>query len=436
MDMDTDVVVVGAGLAGLRCADELAEAGCDVVVLEAEDEVGGRIRTDRVDGFQVDRGFQLLNPAYPAVRRWVDADALDLGTFEAGVAALGTERLLRLGHPLRAPGLLGSTLRGAAGEVRGLPGLLRWLRPLTRDPRGRRLDALAREPDTTLAASLDAARLSGTLRRVLERFFAGVLLDDTGTSSATFARLLTASFLAGDPGLPAAGMQALPRQLAAPLGGRVRLGTPVAGIEVRGDGFDVRTDDGPIGCRRVVVATGPVAASTLTGLPEHPMRGVVTHWYAADRAPTASRLLHVDARPRPTGPLVNTAVVSHAAPTYAPAGSHLVQASALLEADGVAPTEPVMRRHAAELLGDDGFADWQSLARHEIRHALPVQAPPLVVARPVVLPSGVVVCGDHRDTASIQGALVSGHRAAQAVLDRIGPGRRSGIRPGGPAPAS
>jgi len=278
--------------------------------------------------------------------------------------------------------------------------------------------------------------VSGTLRRVLERFFAGVLLDDTGTSSATFARLLTTSFLAGDPGLPAAGMQALPRQLAAPLGDRVRLGSPVAGAEARAGGFDVRTGDGPIGCRQVVVATGHLAASTLTGLPQRPMRGVVTHWYAADRAPTASRLLHVDARPRPTGPLVNTAVVSHAAPTYAPAGRHLVQASALLGADGVAPSEPVMRRHAAELLGDDGFADWQSLARHEVRHALPIQAPPLDVAQPVMLPSGVVVCGDHRDTASIQGALVSGHRAARAVLDRIGSGVGPGINPGGPAPTS
>ena len=420
--MDTDVVVVGAGLAGLRCAAELVAAGLGVVVLEAGAEVGGRIRTDRVDGFQVDHGFQLLNPAYPAVRRWVDTAALGLGSFDAGVAALTTDRLLRLGHPLRAPGLLGSTVRGAACELRGLPGLLRWLRPLARDPRGRRLDALRREADTTLADSLDAARLSGTLRRVLERFFAGVLLDDTGASSATFARLLTVSFLAGDPGLPAAGMQALPHQLAAPLGDRVRLGTPVGRIEARQGGFDVRTDDGPITARRVVVATGQAAAGSLTGLPVRPMRGVVTHWYAAARTPTASRLLHVDARPRPTGPLVNTAVVSHAAATYAPAGKHLVQASALIADGRPVPSEPAMRRHAAELLGDDAFADWESLARHEIRHALPVQAPPLDVARPVVLPSGLVVCGDHRDTASIQGALVSGHRAARGVLDELATG--------------
>jgi phytoene dehydrogenase-like protein len=419
--VDTDVIVVGAGLAGLRCATELVAAGHDVVVLEAEADVGGRIRTDRVDGFQVDHGFQLLNPAYPAVRRWVDVDALALGTFEAGVAALTEERLLRLGHPLRAPGMLAGTLRGVGGTIGEVPALVRWLRPLAHRPGRRHLDAVLRRPDATLAESLDAAGLSGTLRRVLERFFAGVLLDDSGESSAAFARLLTATFLAGDPGLPAAGMQALPRQLAAPLGDRVRLATAVRDVAASGSGYAVDTDSGPVRSRQVVVATGPVAAAGLTTLAAPPTHGVVTHWYATQVQPTDHRVLHVDARSTPTGPLVNTAVITHAAPTYAPAGWHLVQASALVGPARPQPTERAMRRHAAELLGPgaEGFADWQSIARHEIPHALPAQPSPLEVARPVVLDDGVVVCGDHRDTASIQGALVSGHRAAEHVARQL-----------------
>lgn len=418
--METDVVVVGAGLAGLRCATELVAEGLDVVVLEASDDVGGRIRTERVDGFQVDRGFQLLNPAYPAVRRWVDTDALRLGTFEAGVAALTERRLLRLGHPLRAPGLLGATVRGVGGELGGVPGLLRWLRPLAHRPGRSHLAAVTRRPDTTLAASLDEAGVSGTLRRVLEGFFAGVLLDDSGTTSAAYARLLTATFLAGNPGLPAAGMQAFPRQLAAPLGSRVRTSTPVREVRPTSGGFTVTTDGGPTTCRRVVVATGQVEAAGLTGVPDRGTHGVVTHWYAAAEEPTTHRVLHVDARARPTGPLVNTAVVSHAAPTYAPPGWHLVQASALVGPGRPTPSEPAMRRHAAELLGADDFAAWGSVARHEVTHALPVQAAPLQVAQPVVLDDGVVVCGDHRDTASIQGALVSGHRAARHVAELVG----------------
>ncbi|CAN5249063.1 NAD(P)/FAD-dependent oxidoreductase [soil metagenome] len=420
--MDADVVVVGAGLAGLRCATELLRAGHEVIVLEAAEEVGGRIRTDRVDGFQVDRGFQLLNPAYPAVRRWVDTGALRLGTFEAGVAALTDERLLRLCHPLRAPGLLAATVRGVAGSARDLPGVARWLRPLVHRPGTRHLEAVTRRPDLSLADSLDLAGVDGTLRRVLERFFAGVLLDDTGSSSAAFARLLAATFAAGDPGLPAAGMQALPHQLAALLGVRVRLGVAARRLDARCSEFVFATDDGHLRSRHVVVATGPVEAATLASLPAVPMHGVVTHWYATQDEPTTHRVLHVDARPRPTGPLVNTAVITHAAPTYAPPGWHLIEASALLGPDRPRPSEPAMRRHAAELLGPGaaGFADWQSIARHEVPHALPAQSVPLAVAQPVVLDNGVVVCGDHRDTASIQGALVSGHRAARNVAARLG----------------
>ncbi|WP_323792638.1 NAD(P)/FAD-dependent oxidoreductase [Nocardioides sp.] len=415
--MDADVVVIGAGLAGLRCATELVSAGHEVVVLEAGDDIGGRIRTERIDGYQVDRGFQLLNPAYPAVRRWVDANSLRLGTFEAGVAALTDERLIRLGHPLRAPRLLAATLRGVGGELGDVPALLRWLRPLAHRSDVTHLQALSRRTDLTLAASLDAAGVSGTLRRVLERFFAGVLLDDSGTSSAAYARLLTATFLSGNPGLPAAGMQALPRQVAAPLKGRIRTSTPVheVGPTPGSSGFRVRTDDGDLVARRVVVATGQQAAAALIALPEERAHGVVTQWWSTTVEPTRHRVLHVDARSRPTGPLVNTAVVSHAAPTYAPAGRHLVQASALMGPGRPTPREPAMRRHAAELLRADGFAEWQVVTRHEIPRALPVQSAPLDVARPLVLPDGLVVCGDHRDTACIQGALVSGHRAAQQV---------------------
>lgn len=413
--MDADVVVVGAGLAGLRAATELTAAGRHVLVLEAGDDVGGRIRTDSVDGFLVDRGFQLLNPAYPAARRWVDLEALALQSLAAGVAARTDDRLRRLGHPLREPRLVPATLAALRGEGRGALALMRWVRPLLHGPRTTSLSAVLRTEDQTLRASLDAAGLEGVLRRVVERFFAGVLLDDEGGASAAYARLLTAMFVQGVPGLPAEGMQALPRQLAQGLGGQIRCDTRVAGIRRTGAGFVVDVDDGPLTAERVVLAVGPEAVEGLAGGGVVATRGVVTQWWATDVRPTASALLHVDARTAPTGPLVNTAVVSNAAPTYAAPGRHLVQGSALMRRDRRAPGEAEMRRHAGDLLGSS-TAGWQSVARHEILDALPVQAPPLQAARPLLTDDGLVVCGDHRDTASIQGALVSGHRAARLVL--------------------
>ncbi len=414
--LDADVVVIGAGLAGLRAATDLHTAGRDVLVLEASDDVGGRIRTDRVDGFLVDRGFQLLNPAYPAVRQGIDVEALDLQTFGAGVAARTETRLQLLGHPVREPRLLATTLAGVVRDLPDLLALARWLRPLVHGPRRTTAQAVLRGPDRSLRDSLDVAGLDGFLRRVLDRFFAGVLLDDTGASSAAYARLLTAMFVQATPGLPRAGMQALPRQLAAGLADRLRLQTPVEALRATGSGHVVDTADGPLVARHVVVAGGTHAAHRIAGVTRAATHGVVTQWYAAAEAPSASALLHVDARPVPAGPLVNAAVVSNAAPSYAPPGRHLVAASALLRPDRTPPAESELRRHAGDLLGADP-SGWEVLARHEIVDALPAQLPPLLLTRPVRLDGGLVVCGDHRDTASIQGALVSGRRAARAVLD-------------------
>lgn len=412
-----DVVVVGAGLAGLQCARDLLAAGRDVQVLEAADEVGGRVRTEEVDGFLLDRGFQLLNPAYPAVRRLVDVDALGLQQFGAGVAARLDDGLQVLADPRREPRLAATTARAVASRPGELWALARWTAPLLRASVGRdRLGArLEDRVHGTLRDSLDRAGLGGTLRRVVDRFLTGVVLDDEGGTAAAYALLLVSAFASGTPGLPAQGMRALPRQLAGHLGGRIRLGARVRSVAPTAGGFHVAVDGETLRARHLVVATGPREAAGLTGTGSLDTRGVVTQWFATDDPPTGSDLLHVDARARARGPVVNTAVVSNAAPTYAPAGRHLVQASALLRRGGAAPTGEEMERHAAELLGAPG-ARWETVARHEVPDALPAQPVPFVERRRVAVRGGIVVCGDHQDTASLQGALVSGERAARAVL--------------------
>jgi phytoene dehydrogenase-like protein len=410
--MDCDVVVIGAGLAGLECARTLRELGREVHVVEAADAVGGRVRSEKIDGYTLDRGFQLLNPAYPMVRERIDVDSLALQTFDAGVAVRRDDALAVLGDPRRAPKLLKATLSSGYLRPRELLALARWAAPaLGPVPR-----LLARE-DATLEASLEAAKVDGRLRReVLEPFLAGVLADGSGRTSATFVRLLVRMFLLGSPGVPAGGMGALPQQIADRLPGRITLGTPVMTVEKADGGlWRVVADGASWATRAVVVATDPDTAEGLAGVPAPAMKGLVTAWYATDEPPSAKRLLFVDGRRpagRPRGPVVNAAVMSNAAPTYAPAGRHLVEVTCLLGPE--APAEEVARRQAGEMFGCE-TRSWQQLARHEIPRALPVQPAPLATRRDVALGGELFVCGDHRDTASIQGALVSGYRTAHAV---------------------
>ncbi len=411
--MDCDVVVIGAGLAGLRCAQVLEATGRTVTVLEANPEVGGRIRTEVVDGFTLDRGFQVLNPAYPALLRCVDLDELRLQSFAAGVLVRASEGLRIVADPLRAPRYLAHTLRSGLLSPRDLVGLTRWLAPVLLDAQGS-----VRQPDATLSEALDRVGATGHLRRILDRFLAGVLVDSHGTTSANFTRLLVRMFVLGAPGLPTGGMNRLPQQLARGLRD-VRLGTPACALDLQRSRVD--TDAGRVAARALVVATDTRTAAQLTGIPERPTKGLVTWWYAVDGAPPAADpFLVVDGRgsDKPPGPVWNAAVVSTAAPSYAPPGRHLVQATTLLDRpDGDAPDEEV-RRHLGDIYGCE-TTGWRTLARHRIPDALPACPPPLRLTSSAEVNAGVFVCGDHRDTASIQGALVSGERAAGAVLDRL-----------------
>lgn len=405
----SDVVVVGAGLAGLAAALRLASAGLEVAVLEASDRVGGRVRTDQVDGVLLDRGFQLLNPMYPAVRRLVDLRALSLQRFGAGVVVARESGRYRLIDPRRGRGWL-ADLAGATGSLREKAAFARYATATAYTPVSR----LRRRPDVSYGAALDAAGVRGLLRRcVLEPFLAGVLGEDRQETSRRYVDLLLRSFARGRPSLPAAGIRAMPEQLAARLpSGCLRLGTrvhEVSGRQVVGSGGSWRA-------RAVLVAADPRTAAVLCDLPPARTRALTTLYYRAERSPVPDGrpLLHVDGDRR--GPVVNSAVVSDAAPTYCREGS-LVAATVL----GVAPkreVEQAVRRQLSTIYGSP-TGDWELLATYPIAEALPAMAPPLRLHQRMNLGAGLFVAGDHRATASMQGALASGDLAARAVVEAL-----------------
>lgn len=255
---DVDVAVVGAGIAGLACAGVLHAAGRSVAVLEAADAVGGRVRTDEVDGFRLDRGFQVLLTGYPALRAHVDLDALDLRAFSPGVTVRRGGRFVRLADPTREPGSVLSAL-AVATPVDGLR-LLRWRRHLLRT----RGAELATAPQTTTAELLRARGFSDELVASFFRpFVSGTFFDADLTTSSRFTELVFRSFFRGEVTVPAEGMQRLPEQLAAGLAdGALRLGQRVDSI---GAG-EVHTAAGTTTADHVVVATdAPAAAGLLAG---------------------------------------------------------------------------------------------------------------------------------------------------------------------------
>lgn len=421
-----DVVVVGAGMAGLACALRLTGAApsLHVVVLERDTRVGGRVGTDVVDGFRCDRGFQLLNPAYPEARRVLDLKSLALQPFPAAAVVRTGSGHQVLGDPRRIPSSLRTrALRDALtglGSVREKAAFARWALACTR----RGAHDLLTADDEPWGDALDRLGLDGELRRaVLVPFLSGTLGEADGTTSRRFVELLVRSFMRGRPSVPWQGMQAIGDQLAAALpDGVVRLGTPVDGLE----GHTVHTAAGSLTARAVVVATDPATAARWTDVPAVASRPLTTFWHAVpagDGAPGpfgATGAIHLDGGRRT--PLANTVVLSAAARGYSPDDRALVATTilGLPSADAGAPTsEPGVRRELARLYATSTEA-WQVVTVHEIPAALTAMPPPLDPRLPVELGEGLFVAGDHRDTASIQGALVSGRRAADAVLVHLG----------------
>ena len=407
---DAPVAIVGAGLAGLSCAVALHDAGVPVQVFEVSDGVGGRVRTDHLDGFTLDRGFQVALTAYPEMHRQLDMDALQLRAFDPGALVWRNGKGSVVGDPFRRPTTALSTATAPIGSlfdkarIALLRHRLRSVHPV----------ALLRSPDATTRAALTEAGFSDD---IIERFFrplvGGIQLDPELGDSRRMFDIIFRMLADGDSAVPAAGMQAIPAQLAARLPeGSIHLGARVTDTSAR----SVAVDGGDeIEAAAVVVATeGPVAARLL-GIDDVESKSVSAVYFAAAEAPIDSKLVVLDGTGR--GPVLNVAVMSNVAPTYAPAGRHLVVAAMPGHVD--ASVESAARAQLRSWWGPavDG---WDHLATYRIEHGQPRQRPPFHPKRSVALPDGRFVCGDHRDTASIQGAMFSGRRCGLEVASAIG----------------
>lgn len=404
-----EVVVIGAGLAGLAAALHLQQRGVEVTVLEAGSAVGGRVRTDVVDGFRLDRGFQLYNSAYPEGARMFDHVALDLKNFERGARVVFGHQAFRVGDPRAHPTWLADMLRAPIGSPWALSRFgVYALRCATINPR-----TLESAADMPIGVAFREAGMTPELiDHLLRPFLSGVFLEPNLSTSRRFADLVLRSFVRGTPAIPANGMQALPEQLSDRVHS-LHLDCAVTSVS----GTRVRTEAGEVEARAVIVAVDPQSVTEF--LPEIgsvPTRSCTTWYHVPNQGPQelsdGLALLTLDGDGN--GPLVNSAVLTHAAPSYAPPGMSLVSSTAIGTAD--VALEHTVRDQLQKLYGVD-TSRWDCIATYTVDPALPAMDVPLQTRKPVQIRPGVFVAGDHRDTASIQGALVSGRRAAAAAAD-------------------
>lgn len=388
MPNQSEVLVVGAGLAGLNAALTLQKAGVDVHLIESSDRPGGRVTSDLIDGFICDRGFQLINSKYPALQGLDVIKEIDfLEAPRAIEVSLGNDRRT-LGDPRQMPW---TALDRATGTI---PEKLALLRFLMSKP----------QQDGSLEDALKS--LGTTYVRVLKPFLQGVFLTDPKNVDARYGQSIIKSFVTGSPGLPRRGVAALSQALAARVN-KVSYQVQVNSLEAG----SVNTSAGEFQAESIVIATDATTATQLLGLNDVPrMAGCITWYHSTSINPSGNGRLIIDGQNR--GPVINSLVVSDISSSYAPKGQHLVSSTTDLSA-----TESDVRRHLSILWGVN-TQDWDLIAKYEIPAALPIHSVGRSLTQTVQISEKLFVVGDHRAVPSQQGALFSGRLAAQLILDQ------------------
>ncbi|MBC7545117.1 MAG: FAD-dependent oxidoreductase [Candidatus Sericytochromatia bacterium] len=408
------IVIVGAGLAGLACATRLVEAGRAVLVLETDDRVGGRVQTDLVAGFQLDRGFQVLLTAYPEARRILDYPALRLHDFWPGTLVRAAGGFHRVVDPFRMPLQMMETLLAPIGTL-----LDKWrvaqLRHHVMASRHDGSDAAGSPPTLTYL------REFGFSETMIDRFFrpflGGVFLDHQLDTPSRFFEFVFRMFAQGDIAVPAQGMGAIPAQLARRLPpGCLQLNAPVGAVY---PDHVVTADGRAISADRVVVATDAAHAAAWRGNTVRPsFRQVTTVYFATSRPPLDEPWLVLNGEGH--GPVNTLCVMNRIAEDYAPAGQSLISVSVLDDGGlGDAALSAAILDQMSDWYGPSA-RQWRWLRTYRIREALPVisgdqRTGPMFPEMPTVM-----ACGDYLESPSIQGALISGRRAADAIVTASG----------------
>lgn len=412
-----DVLIIGAGLTGLSAALHLHRQNVSVKVLEATDRVGGRVKTDRVEGYLLDRGFQVLLTQYPETQEWLNYDALDLKPFAPGATILNEQGIHEVMDPARVPTAVFKTLTAPVSSLADKLRML-WLKNKLK---AMTLEEIFAQPEiTTLAAIQQYGFSERMLRNFFQPFMSGIFLENGLITSRRAFDFVFKMFSEGDTAVPAQGMEEIPRQLVAQIPAdavlfhkHVRTVSEQTATTNTGETFTA-----PI----ILVATEPtsfVSRYFPGGKKDISYHSTTQVYLTADTPPLTKPVIALNAKNRR---LVNNfTVMNQVAPAYAPEGKHLLSAAIVGESNYTDEELPLRVREEMSLWFGEQTKHWQPLKTYRITYALPDQdrVSHTLTLEKVKLRDGLYAAGDYQLNGSINAAMRAGRQVASVIAEAM-----------------
>jgi phytoene dehydrogenase-like protein len=401
-----EFVVVGAGLAGLTAAKVLSQSGREVLLLEKSDGVGGRVRTDQYKDFLLDRGFQVLLTAYPELPKHLNLSLLRLHSFESGATIFSDGHFSKVGDPFRNVSSIMST---AFTKTIGMQDKIKLLK-LRNSLIGRKKIYFQQKDDKRILETFEEL---GFTSKAINSFFkplvGGIQLDPSLSGSTRLCFLVLKMLFIGDAAVPSRGMGAISEQLSKQINeSSIRLTSTVDKVE--GKKVILESGESFLPSNLIIATEGPATAKLLGQ--ESPLsRSVSCIYFSAPQAPSSSKAILLNGEKN--GPALNVAIMSNISPSYSKNGKALIAVAIpnTIKPDSMENVLIQMRKWFG-----DSVDSWEHIKTYSIEHGQPDLRPGDPFRKSIKNSEGVYICGDHRDTPSIQGALVSGRRAAEICL--------------------
>lgn len=410
--MKQDIIIIGAGLAGLSAAVHLHRQGRKVLILEATDRAGGRIKTDSQDGFLLDRGFQVLLTAYPETLELLNYKDLNLKKMLPGATVLYDGGQFEIADPFRRPSAALATLFAPVGTLKDKINTL-WLKNKLQKLT---IEEIFEQPEQTTAKQLiDYGFSPKMIQRFYAPFLSGIFLENKLTTSRRMFDFVMKMFSDGDVAIPALGMEEIPKQLVAMLPeGSIQINTKVTAIA----GKNVTTADGT-----VMEANQILLATTATELTKEffPKQKMTSHqvtniYFEAKDTPTKKAVVVLNASTTKKW-VNNLTVMTNVSEAYAPKGKFLISVSY----NGIPTiTDAILAENMKQELKQwygNKVETWKMIKGYRIEYALPTQESVRneIAASEIKLSDSLYICGDNLLNGSINAALKTGRLAAEAM---------------------